>query len=193
MTIRFFILQAQYRSTIDFSNEALLASEKGLERLLAATNALDSLPVSTVSSVDFSTLKEKCFDALNDDLNSPVAIAHLFDGVKIINSIKSGKEKISTVDLNELKSFFHTFVFDILGLQPEKTENEGDLSMLNVVVDLMLNLRLEAKARKNWETADKIRDELNKIGIEIKDSKEGFEWSLRGKPEVRDMITDDEN
>jgi cysteinyl-tRNA synthetase len=179
MTIRFFILQAHYRSTIDFSNEALQASEKGLERLFTAAETIEKLPVSEQSTVDVAGLKEKCYAALNDDLNSAVAIAHLFDGVRMINSIKAGQEKITDSDLKELKSFFHTFVFEILGLKPEKAEGQGDNEILNNIIDLVLSLRLEAKTRKDWATSDKIRNELNALGIEIKDSKEGFEWSLK--------------
>jgi cysteinyl-tRNA synthetase len=119
MTIRFFILQAHYRSTIDFSNDALHASEKGLERLMAAVESLGSLPVSKESTVQVADLKEKCFGALNDDLNSPIAIAHLFDGVRMINSVKAGHEFISEGDLKELRNFFNLIIFDILGLKQE--------------------------------------------------------------------------
>lgn len=179
MTIRFFILQAHYRSTIDFSNEALQASEKGLERLFAAIETLEKLPASEQSTVDVPGLKEKCFAALNDDLNSAVAIAHLFDGVRMINSVKTGQEKISAPDLEELKSLYHTIVFEILGLKPETAAGqEGNHEILDKIIDLVLNLRLEAKSRKDWATADKIRSELNEIGVEIKDTKEGFEWRI---------------
>ena len=179
MTIRFFILQAHYRSTIDFSNEALQASEKGLERLFTAAETIEKLPVSEQSTVDVTGMKEKCFAALNDDLNSPIAIAHLFDGARMINSIKAGQEKINASDLEDLKSFFHTVVFEILGLKPEKVEGQGDNEILNNIIDLVLNLRMEAKTRKDWATSDKIRNELNALGVEIKDTKEGFEWSLK--------------
>jgi cysteinyl-tRNA synthetase len=179
MTIRFFILQAHYRSTIDFSNEALQASEKGLERLLTAVKTLNGLESNGESTVDVSTLKEKCFAALSDDLNSPIAIAHLFDGVKMINSIKAGTEKISTSDLEELKSFFNAMVFEILGLKEEKSEGNGGNEILEGTIDLLLKLRMEAKTNKDWGTADKIRNELNNLGVEIKDTKDGFEWSLK--------------
>jgi cysteinyl-tRNA synthetase len=177
MAIRFFILQAHYRSTLDFSNEALQASEKGLERLMAAVNSLDSIQASSSSTVDFTAIKENCFAAIDDDLNTPIAIAHLFDGVKLINSLKSGNEKISVTDLDDLKSFYNTFVFDILGLKNETSATNH--SILNDVVDLILKLRVELKVNKNWAMADKIRDELNALGIEIKDTKEGFEWKFR--------------
>ncbi|MEN8116976.1 MAG: cysteine--tRNA ligase [Bacteroidota bacterium] len=178
MTIRFFILQAHYRSTIDFSNEALQASEKGLERLMSAMKTLEELTVSGTSSVDLKSLKEKCFAALDDDLNSPIAIAHLFDGVKMINSIKAGTEKISANDLEELKSFYNSMVFDILGLKEEEIADSGDNEVLSGAVELLINLRKEAKANKDWATADKIRDDLKALGIELKDTKDGIEWSV---------------
>ena len=179
MTIRFFILQAHYRSTIDFSNEALQASEKGLERLMAAVKTLNELIASEKSTVNISSLKDKCFSALNDDINSPIAIAHLFDGVKMINSIKTGKEKISVADLNELKLFYKNMVFDILGFKEEQSSASGDNEILGKSIELLLTLRNEAKANKDWGTADKIRDELNEIGIELKDTKGGVDWSVK--------------
>jgi len=180
MTIRFFILQAHYRSTIDFSNEALQASEKGLERLMSAVKTLEEIKASDSTSVDIAGLKEKCFAALCDDLNSPIAIAHLFDGVKMINSVKAGNEKISAADLDDLKSFYNAMVFDILGLKEEKDSGAaGGNEALSGAVELLINLRRDAKANKDWGTADKIRDELNAIGIELKDTKDGVEWSLK--------------
>jgi cysteinyl-tRNA synthetase len=137
MTIRFFILQAHYRSTIDFSNEALQASEKGLERLMNAVKTLDELSASDNSTVDISSIKEKCFAALYDDLNSSVAIAHLFDGVRIINSVKAGIEKISALDLAEFKSFYHSMVFDILGLKSEETGGSNQNELLNDVMEYL--------------------------------------------------------
>jgi cysteinyl-tRNA synthetase len=179
MVIRFFILQAHYRSTIDFSNEALKAAEKGLERLINSVKSIDELSVSNETTVDVLGLKERCFAALNDDLNSPIVIAHLFDGVKMINLIKAGSEKISACDLNILKSFFNTIIFDILGLKDEKTESSENNKIFEGVIDLLLKLRMKAKVDKDWTTADKIRDELYALGIEIKDTKTGFEWSLK--------------
>ncbi|WP_167610806.1 cysteine--tRNA ligase [Maribellus sediminis] len=179
MTIRFFILQAHYRSTIDFSNEALQASEKGLERLMAAVKTLAELKASEQSTVDLAGLEEKCYAALSDDLNSPIAIAHLFDGVKMINSIKAGTESISATDLEELRKFYHTIVFDVLGLKEEQASAGGDNHILAETLELLINLRRDAKANKDWATADKIRDELNEIGIELKDTKDGVEWSLK--------------
>lgn len=179
MTIRFFILQAHYRSTIDFSNEALQAAEKGLGRLLSAIKTLDELTASENSTIDIDSIMEKCFAALNDDLNSPIAIALLFDGVKMINSVKAGNEKISAEDLAELKSFYHSLVFDILGLKQEQTPGSAKNEILTRVVELFINFRKEAKANKDWATSDKIRNELNAIGIEIKDTKDGVEWNLK--------------
>ena len=180
MTVRFFILQAHYRSTLNFSNDALLASEKGLERLWSAMELLDKLPVSEKSTIDVIALKEKCFAALNDDLNSPIAIAHLFDGVRMINSVHAGQENITLHDLAELKQLFQTVAVDILGLTPETgSRSEQTDEILSGAVGLLLNLRVDAKNSKDWATADKIRDGLNALGIEIKDTKEGFEWSLK--------------
>lgn len=179
MTIRFFVLQAHYRSTIDFSNEALQASEKGLERLMTAVETMEGLPVASESTVDVPALREKCFAALNDDLNSPIAIANLFEGVKMINSVKTGQEKISAKDLEELKGFIYTMVFDILGLKEEQSADSEENRILSGTIDLLLNVRMEAKKNKDWATADKIRDKLNALGVEIKDTKDGFEWSLR--------------
>lgn len=179
MTIRFFILQAHYRSTIDFSNEALQASGKGLERLMTAVETLNELSVSDKSTVEIALLKEKCFAALSDDLNSPIAIAHLFDGVKMINSVRGGNERISATDLEDLKSFFHTVVFDVLGLKEEQAADGSDNHILAETMELLINLRKDAKTNKDWATADKIRDELNAIGIELKDTKDGVEWNLK--------------
>jgi cysteinyl-tRNA synthetase len=179
MTIRFFILQAHYRSTIDFSNEALKASEKGLERLINGINTLNELKASEKSSIDISSMKQNCMEALSDDLNSPIAIAHLFDGVKMINSVKAGTESISATDLAELKSFYHSVVFDILGLKEEKKDSSGSNEVLAGTMELLIQLRKEAKANKDWATADKIRNELNELGIEMKDTKDGVEWSLK--------------
>ena len=179
MTIRFFILQAHYRSTIDFSNEALQASEKGLERLMTAVRTLNELRASDISTVEIKKIKNNCFIALNDDLNTPIAIAHLFEGVKMINSIKAGTEKISESDLEDLKSFYHSIVFDILGLKEEQAVDTGDNVALSGTVELLIKLRRDAKENKDWGTADKIRDELKTLGIELKDTKDGVEWNIK--------------
>lgn len=185
MTIRFFILQAHYRSELDFSNEALQASEKGLERLMTAVKTLQNLTPSEKSTVDTESLIDKCLNALSDDLNSPVAIAHLFDGVKMINSIKAGTEKISSGDLAALRSFYNAVVFEILGLKEETSEG-GENQILSGMVELLINLRQEAKASKDWATADKIRNELNAIGIELKDTKDGVDWKVSPQPSPKE-------
>ncbi|OFX56695.1 MAG: cysteine--tRNA ligase, partial [Bacteroidetes bacterium GWA2_30_7] len=175
MTIRFFLLQAHYRSTLDFSNEALQAAEKGLARLMNAYNAIEKLKVSEKStvSINLDELNNNCFEAMNDDLNSPIVISYLFEAVKTINLVIAGNEQINQVDIDKLKTIFNTFVIEVLGLLPQKgSTNEA---VLNDVINLMLNLRMEAKSNKNFELSDKIRNELNKIGIEIKDKKDGFD------------------
>ena len=180
MTIRFFILQAHYRGTLDFSNEALQASEKGLERLLAAVESLDKIIPADHSSVEVHQLKDNCYKALNDDFNSPVLIANLFDAVKIINALVSGKESVRQAELEELKTWFRLFVFDILGLQHDHLGKESDREVVNNLVDLILDVRLLAKANKDWTTSDRIRDELVKLGFEIRDTKDGFDWEYKG-------------
>lgn len=178
--IRFFILQAHYRSPLDFSNEALQAAEKGLDRLLNATASLDGLVPAAHSSIDVNALKEKCYTTMNDDLNTPILIAHLFDGVKMINSINDGKATIDAADLETLKKLYADFVFDILGFKSEM-QHTGSAKdeVLAGVVDLLLTLRIEAKKNKDWSTSDKIRNSLTEMGFEIKDTKEGFEWAMK--------------
>ena len=179
MTIRFFILQAHYRSTVDFSNEALQAAEKGLERLMDAYNHLMKLKASDVSTVDVKDLRRKCYDAMNDDLNSPIVIAHLFDAARAINSVKDGKATISAEDLKELQDVFHTFVFDILGIKDEATSGGSNTNeAFGKAMDLLLTIRQQPKANKDWATSDKIRNELTAIGFDIKDTKDGAEWKL---------------
>lgn len=180
MTIRFFILQAHYRSTVDFSNDALQASEKGLARLLDAYASLLKLKPSAASTVDLKDLRQKCYDAMNDDLNTPIVISHLFDASRTINSIKDGKDTISEADLKELQDVFQLFVFDLLGLKDEARSgaDNGSVEAFSKAVDLLLSIRQQAKANKDWATSDKIRNELTAMGFEIKDTKEGAEWKL---------------
>ena len=177
MTIRFFILQAHYRSTVDFSSEALEASEKGLERLMEGYSRLQKLTAGEKSTVDVSELRQKCEAAMCDDLNTPIVISHLFDALKSINLAHDGKETISITDLDEIKSVFQLFMDDVLGL---KTQNEANESTdaYRKAIDLLLNIRLEAKKNKDWATSDKIRNELTALGFEIKDTKDGFEWKI---------------
>ncbi len=178
MTIRFFILQAHYRSTLDFSNEALQASEKGLQKLLAASETLAKLKASDSSSFNLKELEKKCYEAMNDDFNSPILISHLFEAVRIINSVNDGKETISKEDLEALTNLYNTFVFDILGLK--LSEKSGKVNnILDSVINTMLELRQEAKKNKDFRTADAIRDKLTELGIEVKDTKDGAEWKLK--------------
>ncbi len=179
MTIRFFILQAHYRSTLDFSNEALKSSEKGLKRLMDGIKKLENLQISEKSSFDVNELEKKCLQEMNDDLSTPKVISHLFDGLKIINKIILGNEKISSEDLKIFKKTYHNFTFKILGLKKEEEKKKKNNEDLSKLMDLILNLRLEEKSKRNWEISDKIRNELNKIGFEIKDKKDGFEWKKR--------------
>ena len=175
MTIRFFILQAHYRSTVDFSNEALQAAEKGLQKLMKAIVTLNKLKISDSSALDTGKLKKKCYEALDDDLNSPVLLSHLFEGVKFINSVADGNEKIDAQGLGSLKELFKTFVFEILGLTDETTGNE-DEKLTGELINIIVDLRQDAKNRKEWDVSDKIRQTLNNLGIMIKDRKDGVDW-----------------
>ena len=178
MTIRFFILQAHYRSTVDFSNEALQASEKGLQRLMEAVENLNRITPSSNSTVNIKDLREKCYEAMNDDLNSPIVISLLFDGAKIINNIIAGNATISEEDLEDLKSTYYLFTYDILGLKEEKSSSDSRETAYGKVVDMLLEQRMKAKANKDWATSDMIRNELTALGFEIKDTKDGFSWKL---------------
>jgi cysteinyl-tRNA synthetase len=178
MTIRFFILQAHYRSTLDFSNEALQAAGKGLDKLMKATVLLDKLKPSPSSSVDISRLEANCEAAINDDLNSPILIAHLFDGVRIINSVNDGSSNITLDDLDRLKKIFRTYIFDILGLKTEDT-SANQSEMVTNLVELALQIRTNAKNSKDWNTSDYIRNELARIGISVKDRKDGVDWEVK--------------
>jgi len=177
MAVRFFMAQSHYRSTLDFSNEALQASEKGFDRLLEGYARLQKLTAAAISTIETSELRTKCEEAMNDDFNTPIAIAHLFDALKAINLIHDGKETISVTDLDELKSVFKTFIEDVLGLKSETEASAGN-EAYKKAIDLLLNMRLEAKRNKDWATSDKIRNELTALGFEIKDTKEGFEWKI---------------
>lgn len=175
--IRFFILQAHYRSTVDFSNEAIQAAEKGLERLLNAMSLLGKLkPDNHASSLDLASLKEKMMEALCDDLNTPIAIAHMFEVVKHINNIHAGKQAISPGELTELQTWLPNIAFELLGLKAP--EQATDYKKLDALMQLIIELRADARANKNWEAADKIRDQLNAAGIAVKDTKNGVEYTI---------------
>ncbi|MDR1172740.1 MAG: cysteine--tRNA ligase [Bacteroidales bacterium] len=177
MAVRFFILQAHYRSTVDFGNEALQASEKGLQRLMAGIQTLDKLMPAEKSTVAPDEIRQKCYQAMNDDLNSPMVIAHLFDGLRIINLVRDGKETLSKADLEQLKRTYHNFVFDILGLKDEQNRNRMEL--VDGLINHILEIRQQAKDNRDFTTSDKIRNMLADLGIEVKDRKDGAEWSMK--------------
>ena len=176
MTIRFFILQAHYRSTLDFGNEALQGAERGVSKLMSAMETLKKIVPSKNSTYNVTELENKCYSAMDDDFNTPILIAHLFDGVRIINSVKDGKESLSSSDLEKLKTLFNTFVTDILGLISAKNNTSNDLT--NEVMDLVLKLRNNAKSSKDFTTADLIREELKKLNIQVNDSRDGSNWKI---------------
>jgi cysteinyl-tRNA synthetase len=179
MTIRFFILQAHYRSTVDFSNEALAAAGKGLERLLEAYSHLLKIQASAnTSGVSVGGLRERCEEAICDDLNTPIVISHLFDACKAINTVYDGNGTLSTEDLAELRDVFHVFIEEILGLQTSTEAAGGNVEAYRKAIDLLLNIRLQAKQNKDWATSDRVRNELTAYGFTIKDTKDGFEWKI---------------
>ncbi|MFH2095267.1 MAG: cysteine--tRNA ligase [Bacteroidota bacterium] len=177
MTIRFFILQAHYRSTLDFSNEALQAAEKGFLRLMAAMRTIPKLPVANESTFSVDEIRSKCYSAMNDDLNSPVMISHLFDAVKKINLVAEGKEKISENDRKSLAELFDVMTDEILGLKDDYQSDQNGI--MEKTISLLLELRQEAKLNKDYTTADRIRNELNAMGVEIKDRKDGSDWEIK--------------
>ena len=177
MTIRFFILQSHYRSTLDFSNTALEAASKGLSRLQNGILKLEMLTPSEKSSIDIHEFKSKLYSAMDDDFNSPIVIAHLFDGLKWVNAMENGKESLNEKDLNEFKTLFHAFYFDILGLKVEESQTAED-GVVDELMKLVLDFRLAAKTQKDYATADQIRDRLKELNISVKDGKDGAEWSF---------------
>ena len=182
MTIRFFILQAQYRSTVDFSNEALQASEKALQRMLEGWKRLQELKPSEVSTVDVSGYHAKCYEAMDDDLNTSIVIAHLFDACRVINQVNDGHASATAQDIETVKDLFNTFLVDILGVRTELVAGTGNADALRPfeeAVDLLLQIRSESKAKKDWATSDLIRNRLAEIGFDVKDTKDGFEWTLK--------------
>jgi cysteinyl-tRNA synthetase len=177
MTIRFFLLQAHYRSTLDFSNAALQAAEKGMTKLFNAYELIEKLKVSDKSTIDVNKHRELCYSAINDDFNSPILIAHLFDLVRIINVVNDKKETLTKEDISLVKNIFDDFLIEILGMKQEKSSDNSDL--IDHLLKTVLDLRQNAKANKDWATADKIREELDKLNIQIKDTKEGANWSFK--------------
>ncbi len=183
MTIRFFILSAHYRGTVDFSNEALQASEKGLEKLMNGIADISRITASAESDAQtkavVSDLRQKCYDAMNDDFSTPQVISYLFEACAVINKLTDHKATISADDLKELTDTIHLFAFDLLGLKAENAAgNEAREKAFGKVVDMVLELRAKAKADKDWATSDRIRDELAAAGFEVKDTKDGVTWKL---------------
>lgn len=173
MTVRFFMLQAHYRSTLDFSNEAMEASEKGFKRLMNSMTLLESLKASDKGEVEIAPLLQRCYDAMSDDFNSPVLIAELFEASRITNSVKDGKLKIDAENLSALKNLMNDFVLSVLGLKNEQAANDD----LPNVMDMIVKLRNEAKINKDYATSDKIRHGLQGIGFQLMDGKKGTSWS----------------
>ncbi|MFN8699159.1 MAG: cysteine--tRNA ligase [Flavobacteriales bacterium] len=176
MVVRFFMLQAHYRSTLDFSNEALQAAEKGYRRLMSAIAAVSKLRPSAEGSVDVSAVRKACREAMNDDLNTPVVIAHLFEAVRIVNSCSEGHQTVTESQIKELKHLFNDYALVILGLKEEASDSAtGQLT--DQLMSFILSLRAEARQKKDFATSDKIRDTLASLNVQIKDTKEGATWT----------------
>jgi cysteinyl-tRNA synthetase len=177
MTVRFFMAQSHYRSTLDFSNEALQAAEKGYKKLMESLSTLEKLTPSAASTVNIDELEQRCYVAMDDDFNSPMLIAHLFEGVRIINSANDKKETLSEADLVKLKKIMHTFIFEVLGLIDETKQIAGS-GVIEGLMRLIIDIRQSARNNKDWATSDKIRDALKEAGVTLKDTKDGVEWRL---------------
>jgi cysteinyl-tRNA synthetase len=174
--VRFFMLQAHYASTLDFSNEALEAAEKGFQRLMAGMSIVDALPVSSSSEVDVTEIKNKVEASMNDDFNTPIVISHLFEVVKTINSVAEGRIKINEAEKNKLSQFLKRFVFEVLGLK--MVEESGNSDLMDGLMNIVLDVRSRARANKDWGTSDAIRDQLAAMNIVVKDSKDGATWQV---------------
>jgi cysteinyl-tRNA synthetase len=180
MVVRFFMLQAHYRSIVDLSESALVASEKGFQRLIQGLSKIDTLPIGDKSTgFDLNIWQKKCYAAMNDDFNSPLLIAHLFDAVKYINSLANGLQKINKTDLNKLSKLMNSFFFDVLGLlNTEKIQTEKGNQKLDGAIKLILELRNKARSSKDFDTSDLIRNSLSELNIEINDSLEGSTFKI---------------
>ena len=175
---RFFILQAHYRSNLDFTNDAILAAEKGFHRLMEAMDGLATIKPSSTSTLDIASWKQNCYDAMNDDFNSPILIAQLFEGVRFINLLKDNSATLKAEDLKIFTNAMNTFVFDVLGLKDEKAIGNNN-DKLEGVVQMLINMRMEARANKDFAMSDQIRDQLIALGIQLKDGKEGTTFSVQ--------------
>ena len=177
MSVRFFMAQSHYRSTLDFSNEALQAAEKGYKKLMESIKRIAKIEPSKASTVNIGEIRKNCYDAMNDDFNSPVLIAQLFEAVRVINSAVDKTETLTAVDIDNLKNLMQTFVFDVLGLIDESEANAGG-DVINGLMNLIIDIRKTARENKDWTTSDMIRDQLKAAGVEIKDTKDGVEWRV---------------
>ena len=176
MTIRFFILQAHYRSTLDFSNEALSAAEKGMKKLFETQKNINTLPTSNTTSVDFNAVFTKCIEAMCDDFNTPVVIANMFEISRLVNLISDKKETITEQDKTALKENFEIIFSEILGMKSEQSDNTSNI--IEGLMSIITEMRAEARANKDWAKSDQIRDRLTEVGITIKDGKEGAKWEI---------------
>jgi cysteinyl-tRNA synthetase len=177
MAVRFFMMQTHYRSTLDFSNEALEAAEKAYNRLMESYKTLQTLQASSSSSENVSLIERACYDAMNDDFNTPVLIAQLFDAIRLINSVADKKSTLTQAEIDLLKQIYQHFVFDVMGLKKEEESGKSNKA-LEKVMALILDLRAKAKANKDFATSDEIRNKLTEANIQVKDGKEGTTWSL---------------
>ena len=177
MAVRFFMMQTHYRSTLDFSNDALEAAEKAYNRLMESYKTLQTLKASSTSTENVATIERACYDAMNDDFNTPVLIAHLFDAIRMINSANDKKASLTKTDIDLLNTIYQHFVFDIMGLKKEEETGKANTA-LEGVMQLVLDLRDKAKANKDFATSDEIRNKLTASNIQVKDSKEGTSWSI---------------
>ncbi len=180
MTIRFYMLQAHYSSPLDFSNEALMAAEQGLTRLLKGMSVLEKLVPSEITTAGIASLQKQAFEAMGDDMNCPVLLGHLFEAIRLINAIHEGREKISAADLGMLKNLMNAFVYEILGLAPGEKKDVGERQLLDKAVGLLLQMRMEAREKKDFISADRIRQQLADIGIRVMDTREGAKWEYDG-------------
>ncbi len=174
---RFFMLQAHYRSVLDFSNDAILAAEKGFTRLMEGIHLCSEIETSPTSSLDVMSWKQNCYNAMNDDFNSPILIANLFEGIRLVNVLNDKRETITASDLSELKNTLEVFTFDVLGIKNEKTSNDTT-HKLEGVIEMLIEMRKAARENKNWALSDEIRDNLLALDIQLKDGKEGTSFTF---------------
>ncbi len=178
--VRFFMLQAHYRNMLDLSEEALQAAEKGYKRMMEAIQSIENLPVSESTDFDVAQWEKSLYEAMNDDFNTPILIANLFEGVKFINQVKSEKAKITEADKKRLQKIFEDFAYEVLGLHKQDLSGKNnDNQTFDKVIQLLIDLRNQARAEKNWALSDKIRDELAKYGVQLKDGKDGTTYSFQ--------------